>query len=360
MKKETIEKWQSKGFEAATPIQERTFSLIADKKDVVAVSPTGTGKTLAYVLPIVERLEPSNQLRVVVLAPSQELVQQIAQVIRDWSNLLVLTITGGANLKRQLENLKKKPDVIVATPGRLREIATQSKKIKWHMVETIVLDEADQLLKDETIGAVRDIVKKAPSQRQLLFVSATSSDKLENIGKWFNTTPEYINVTERNQQVQHLYFNVQERKRSEMLRKLAHVDGMRAIVFVQNIANLALLYEKMVYENIPVALLNSDQHHIKRQQAMQEFKNGDVTYLLTTDIAARGMDIENLPYVINYDLPRESDVYTHRSGRTGRMGKAGAVISFVEDKRQKEYLALLPKGSMAELGEIHSQKIYIK
>lgn len=360
MKKETVEKWRTKGFDKPTAIQEQSYDVLSKGNDVVAVSPTGTGKTLAYVLPIIERLEKNNTLQLVVLAPSQELAQQIAQVVREWSELLVVTITGGANLKRQIENLKKKPEIIVATPGRLREIIMQSKKIKWHTVEAIVLDEADQLLKDETIGAVRDIVKKAPSQRQLVFVSATSSDKLENVSQWFNTNPTYINVENATQDVQHIYFEVQERKRAELLRKLAQVDNMKAMVFVQNIANLALLYEKMVYENIPVALLNSEQHHIKRQQAMQAFKNNEVTYLLTTDITARGMDIENLPYVINYDLPREKEIYTHRSGRTGRMGKEGAVISFVEVQKRKEYFGLLPENVKADKAEVHSKQIYIK
>ncbi|MBS4750015.1 DEAD/DEAH box helicase [Granulicatella sp. zg-ZJ] len=338
-------KMEQHHFERLTPIQEKCFETIKNGEDIVAVSPTGTGKTLAYILPFLDKLEKNETLQLLVLAPSQELAQQIGSVCREWLDVTVQVITGGANVKRQIEQLKKKPEVIVGTPGRLHELMSQTKKIKCHQLKSIVLDEADYLLKEEHLHTVRDIVKRAPSQRQLLFFSATSNDTLEHISKWFNTQANFINVAHQTSNVTHGFIRVEERKRSDILRKLAYVNKMRGLVFVQNVGSLALLYEKMMFENIKVGVLHSDTHHIERKKMLDAFKEGNVTFLLTTDVASRGLDITDLPYVIQYDLPREKDIYLHRAGRTGRMGKSGCVISFVSTKQEIEYKKIVPKNT---------------
>lgn len=338
-----------RNFEQFTPVQLETFDKIGANLNVVAISPTGTGKTLAYALPLIERFKADGILKGIILAPTQELAQQIGQVFKEWSALTVNVITGGANIKRQIDNLKNKPDVIVATPGRLNELAVQSKKIKFHQVGTVVLDEADYLLADEQIHTVRDIVKRVPSQRQLLLFSATANERLNAVNKWFNGAFEKVVVGALDNQVEHVYIVDEARKRFELLKKLAFVDNMRALVFVKNNVSINDLYEKLTFENIKVAILSSDTHANVRKQAITQFRKGEINYLITSDVASRGLDISDLYYVINYDLPREQSVYLHRSGRVGRMGKKGCVISLISPQQIKE-LKKIAQQSVFETG----------
>ncbi|MBF0781008.1 MULTISPECIES: DEAD/DEAH box helicase [unclassified Granulicatella] len=347
-------KWKQCAFETMTPVQSGCYNLICNKQDVVAISPTGTGKTLAYILPLLSQVESNGELQVLVLVPSQELAQQVAHVWREWSELSVQTLTGGSNLKRQIEQLKQKPEIIVATPGRLNDIATQSKKIKFHQLKTIVLDEVDYLLQDEHLPTIRQIVKRAPSQRQLLFFSATQTPIIYDLSKWFNTTPLIQTYVKEDDKAIHGYLLVDERKRVDMLKKIAQNNQTVALVFFQHVAELAMVYEKLTYHNISVATLHSDMHHTQRKNALDKLRSKDITFLLTTDVSARGIDIVDLPMVIHYDLPREKSQYIHRSGRTGRMRNSGLVISFISDKQLKEYKSLLPKDILADEYQLHS------
>lgn len=353
-------KWRQFSFDKMTPVQSGSYDKISSGQDIVAISPTGTGKTLAYILPLLTCVEPIGQLQVLVLVPSQELAQQVARVWKDWSELSVQTLSGGANLKRQIEQLKQKPDVIVATPGRLNDLAQQSKKIKFHQLKTIVLDEVDQLLQSEHLPTIRNIVKRAPSKRQLLFFSATKTPIIYELSKWFNSNPTITVYAQETSQVIHGYIRTEERKRVEMLRKLAQVDHVCALVFFQHVAELALVYEKLAYHQLPVAFLHSDMPQVKRQQALEAFRNGKLTFLLTTDVASRGLDIVDLPMVIHYDLPREKDIYVHRSGRTGRMGKSGLVLSLLDSKHMKTYRTLIDAKDKGIELVIHAQQIIKK
>lgn len=328
------QQWTKAGFDTPTNVQEKVFDSIIQNKHVVAVSPTGSGKTLAYSLPLLNKIEKNGELQILILAPSQELAQQIGAVLREWSDVKVQVISGGANVKRQLEQLKNKPEIIVATPGRLNELAGQSKKIKFHQVKTVVIDEADYLLQDEHIHTVRQIVKRMPSQTQKLFFSATVNDKLLEVEKWFGVSVERINIVNESKTL-HAYIKVDERKRVDLLKKLSQ-DVESALVFVKHVGELAMIYEKLAYEGVRVAALHSDMHHIERQKAMTAFKNKEITYLLTTDVASRGIDINDLELVIQLEVPREKDIYTHRSGRTGRMGKEGVVLTMVNQHSLKE------------------------
>ncbi|MBS4769875.1 DEAD/DEAH box helicase [Carnobacteriaceae bacterium zg-ZUI240] len=349
-------RWEKAGFEKPTAIQKDVFQKIIDKQHVVAVSPTGTGKTLAYVLPLLTQIKANGELQLLVLAPSQELAQQIAMVIREWSDVKVQAIVGGANLKRQIEGLKNKPEVIVATPGRLKELADQSKKIKFHQLQAIVIDEADYLLSDEHLKIVREIVKKAPGQVQKLFFSATTNENLLNVEKWFGVSATFVNVKEESRTT-HLYLMVDERKRLNVLKKMAnHISS--ALVFVQNVGELAMVYEKLMYEGIKVAVLHSDMHHIERKKAIEQLKKKEITYLLTTDVASRGIDVDSLEMVIQYNIPREQDIYMHRSGRTGRMGNQGIVLSLVNEYTLKDLKRIVPKS--IQLSETQLQKGQLK
>lgn len=329
--------WEQHGFHTLTPIQEKTQELIKEGTDIVAISPTGTGKTLAYVVPILERVKADRTLQALIVAPSQELAQQIGTVIREWKSpeIRVQVLAGGANVKRQVEKLKEKPEIVVGTPGRLLELS-KLRKLKLHQVELLVLDEADYLLDPEQLNNTRELVKKLPSERQVLCFSATKNKNLEEVNK----QPTFVEVSEGNAahaNVIHGYIECPTRKRDEVLRKLAFSENAnQALVFVNSIANAALLGEKLSFHQVPVALLSSDAHQTERKKAIDLFKKGQIPFLLSTDVAQRGIDIEELPLVIHYDIADSTDQYTHRSGRTGRMGKDGLVLSLVNDRELRD------------------------
>ncbi|EUJ46571.1 DEAD/DEAH box helicase [Listeria riparia] len=343
------EQWQAHHYEAMTDIQKKLYTPIKEGKDIIAVSPTGTGKTVAYTLPAIEKIEVKPHTQWLILAPSHELVMQIADVVRSWlpAGLKVVGIIGSANIKRQIDNLKKKPQVIVGSPGRVLELIKQ-KKIKMHEVKMITLDECDQLLIREHIPTVLEIVNSAMRDRQLVMASAT---KLEDPMMFYrNSEIEPIMVEakaeESNANVNHLYMEVEPRDKAMLLRRISNVEDMRALVFVKDKVRMDIILEKLQYDGVAAAGLHSEVRKEDRKKFLQAFKKGELTYLVVTDVAARGLDIPDLPFVIHCDVAMDAKQYTHRSGRTGRMGKAGTVISFVNEREARtlrQYLKDLNK-----------------
>ncbi|WP_340640330.1 DEAD/DEAH box helicase [Bacillus atrophaeus] len=354
------ENWETSGFTKPTAVQEQTAELIMEGKDVIAESPTGTGKTLAYALPVLERIQPEQKhAQAVILAPSRELVMQIFQVIQDWksgSELRAASIIGGANVKKQVEKLKKHPHIIVGTPGRVSELI-KMKKLKMHEVKTIVLDEADQLILPEHRETMKQIIKTTLKDRQLLCFSATLKQETEQVLREMTQEPEVLKV-ERSQhdagKVKHQYLVCDQRDKVKLLQKLSRLQGMQALVFVRDIGNLSVYAEKLAYHHVDLGILHSEAKKMERAKILAAFENGEFPLLLATDIAARGLDIENLPYVIHADIPDE-DGYIHRSGRTGRAGKEGTVISLVTPMEESKL-----KKMAKRLGLALQQVVYAK
>ncbi|MCY8514775.1 DEAD/DEAH box helicase [Bacillus atrophaeus] len=354
------ENWETSGFTKPTAVQEQTAELIMEGKDVIAESPTGTGKTLAYALPVLERIQPEQKhAQAVILAPSRELVMQIFQVIQDWksgSELRAASIIGGANVKKQVEKLKKHPHIIVGTPGRVSELI-KMKKLKMHEVKTIVLDEADQLILPEHRETMKQIIKTTLKDRQLLCFSATLKQETEQVLREMTQEPEVLKV-ERSQhdagKVKHQYLVCDQRDKVKLLQKLSRLQGMQALVFVRDIGNLSVYAEKLAYHHVDLGILHSEAKKMERAKILTAFENGEFPLLLATDIAARGLDIENLPYVIHADIPDE-DGYIHRSGRTGRAGKEGTVISLVTPMEESKL-----KKMAKRLGLTLQQVVYAK
>ncbi|MCY8907329.1 DEAD/DEAH box helicase [Bacillus atrophaeus] len=354
------ENWETSGFTKPTAVQEQTAELIMEGKDVIAESPTGTGKTLAYALPVLERIQPEQKhAQAVILAPSRELVMQIFQVIQDWklgSELRAASIIGGANVKKQVEKLKKHPHIIVGTPGRVSELI-KMKKLKMHEVKTIVLDEADQLILPEHRETMKQIIKTTLKDRQLLCFSATLKQETEQVLREMTQEPEVLKV-ERSQhdagKVKHQYLVCDQRDKVKLLQKLSRLQGMQALVFVRDIGNLSVYAEKLAYHHVDLGILHSEAKKMERAKILAAFENGEFPLLLATDIAARGLDIENLPYVIHADIPDE-DGYIHRSGRTGRAGKEGTVISLVTPMEESKL-----KKMAKRLGLTLQQVVYAK
>lgn len=332
------EAWKKAGFKQLTAIQEKTIPLLCEGRDVIAESATGTGKTLAYVIPILERVQPENKnAQAVILAPTRELVMQIAGVIQTFTagtDITSASFIGGADMKRQLERLKKHPQVVVGTPGRVKELI-QAKKLKMHEVKSIVVDEADQILQMNLLGVVQDIIKTTLKDRQLLFFSATIPGKVEEIGKEWMKDPEIIRISGKDlpkSQVDHVYFVCDRRDKIETLRKIVKMDEGKYMAFVKDSINLDELSQKLAYKGILVGVLQGSSWKTERETVLRHFRDGKLQLLLTTDLAARGLDIEEVTHVIHYELPEEVESYIHRSGRTGRMGRKGTVISIITDR----------------------------
>ena len=360
-------KWQDSGFQIASFIQEKSFSPLMEKEDVVGISPTGSGKTLAYLLPLLLNVKKGEANQLLILTSSQELAIQVTEVARQWAveiGLKVQPLIGGANVKRQLERLKTKPEIIVGTPGRVLELMKQ-KKVKAHQFQTIVMDEADQLFQEGTENLTKQILTQAPVDYQLAFFSATADRALETIQSLKNSEFHVIDVTEEDDsqgEVRHFFLRVPERKKVDSLRRLAYVDGFQALVFFNQVGEMGAAEEKLVHHGVEVSSLASDQNKLMRKMAIQQFREGNLVELLTTDVAARGLDIPSLPYIVNADIPMTQEGYIHRSGRVGRMGTPGVVLNLVSPGTIDD-LKRLAKGleiSLSEVflhgGELHTER----
>lgn len=335
--------WEKSEFTQPTTIQTKAIPAAKEGKDLIAESPTGTGKTLAYLLPLLEKIDVEKRaVQAVIIAPSQELVMQILQEIQKWgegSGIRAASFIGGANVKRQLEKLKKHPHIALGTPGRMLELIKQ-KKLKMHEVKTVILDEGDQLLVPEHIDTIRSIIKSTLSERQVVLFSATLPKETEKLAKELMNDPEVIRV-EKDETidaaaVDHIYFVAEQRDKIKMLEKISRLPDLKALVFVKDIGNLTVMSEKLIFNNIPSSSLHSDLNKIERQNSLKDFRTGKTNMLLATDVAARGLDIQGVTHVVHMDFPRDLKQYVHRSGRTGRFGAKGMVISLVTEREERD------------------------
>lgn len=335
--------WEKSGFVRPTSIQSFAIPAILDKKDIIAQSPTGTGKTLAYLLPVLNAIDPEKlNVQAVIMASSQELVMQILSEIQKWaagSGIRSASFIGGANVKRQLEKLKKHPHVVAGTPGRILELIKQ-KKLKMHEVKTVVLDEGDQLLVPEHTDTIKQIIKSTLSERQVVLFSATLPEHTVKLAQELTNGAEMINVqkdeTIAAAKVEHIYLQSEARDKIKLLEKISRLPSVKALVFVKDIGNLTVLFEKLQYKQIKISVLHSDLNKMERQKSLRLFRQGKTPMLLATDVAARGLDIEGITHVVHFDFPKDLNQYVHRSGRTGRFGAAGTVISLVTDREERE------------------------
>lgn len=352
--------WQESGFEAPTAIQEKAIPAIVEGKDVICESPTGTGKTLSYLLPAIQKLdETKNGIQIVVLAPSRELVMQISDEVKKWTqgtNIVSASFIGGANIKKQVEKLKEKPQIVIGTTGRIMELI-KIKKMKMHEVTTVIVDEADQLVSNEHLSNIQSIIKSTLRDRQILFFSATISEQTEKVAKSLMNNAEIIRVqqTINQENTTHIYFLCEQRDKIDVLRKIMYTEPDKAIAFIKSLDKVEEIEAKLTYNHIDVAVLAGEAKKQERQQSLKNFRAGKIPLLLTTDVAARGLDIQDVTYVIHFDFPKTTSQYVHRSGRTGRMGKKGVVISIV-NAREESFL----KKMGHELGISFTKKDFYK
>jgi superfamily II DNA/RNA helicase len=340
--------WEKAGFQDFTEVQKNTIPLILEGRDVIAESPTGTGKTLAYVLPLLHKIDPDvKNPQVVILSPTRELVMQIhneVQKFTEGSGISGASLIGGADIKRQVERLKKHPQVVVGSPGRVLELI-RMKKLKMHEVKTIVFDEFDQMMQQNMTGFLDDVVKATMRDRQLLFFSATMPTAAEEAARELANEPEVIRIkrSEETNRVKHLYIVGEFREKLDNIRKIVRMEHVKAVAFMNDPFRLDDMAAKLQFRKVAAGVIHSDAKKQERAATLHAFRQGKIQIVLATDVAARGLDIEGLTHVIHLDLPETVDQYIHRSGRTGRMGKEGTVISLVTPGEEKKLLQFAKK-----------------
>jgi ATP-dependent RNA helicase SrmB len=333
----------ARGFDQPTLIQEMAIPLALDGKDILASAPTGTGKTLAFVLPAIQYLldfgrKDPGFARVLVMTPTRELAYQIYDEFKyftQFTSLNVGVITGGINYGSHKDTLEKNNDILVATPGRLTEYLDEE-SFQADEVEVLVLDEADRMLDMGFIGEMNRIVLEARRRRQTFLFSATlEGANLERFAERALKEPERLEaIPSRKEKAKilqwiHLADDAQH-KLALLIHLLQQPDVTKAIVFVKTRERLASLTGQLESAGLPCGWLQGEMPQDKRMQAVHRFSSGRIKILLATDVAARGLDIDDISHVINFDMPRTADVYVHRIGRTGRAGKKGTAISLVE------------------------------
>ena len=325
------------GITEPTAIQVEAIPALLAGENAYLSSETGTGKTLAYLLPLFAQIDPGQRtLQVIIVVPTHELAMQIFAVGRDLAqqaglHIRVQALIGGVSTKRQLEKLKSKPHIIVGTPGRISELI-KIRKIKPHTVKSIIVDEVDRLLVGESLTEIRGIIKATLRERRLVFVSATQ--RAETSQEAAVLAPDLVQIRagadQVNAAIEHFYIECEERDKPEVLRKLLRaLRPERAIVFMHRNANAEVLAAKLAYHQIAVVDLHGAHDNARRKKAIDDFRQADAKVLIASDIAARGLDIRGVSHVFNFDIPTQSKDYLHRVGRTSRAGSAGCAVSLM-------------------------------
>ena len=337
---------QQTGYTSPTPIQERAIPEILAGRDVMAAAQTGTGKTAGFTLPLLQLISgrPNrnrNSFRALILTPTRELAAQIEDSIQTYGakeNLRYGVVFGGVNINPQKKTLNRGLDILVATPGRLLDLY-QQKCIDFRDVEVLILDEADRMLDMGFIRDIKKIMALLPKQRQNLMFSATFSDDIRVLAKTICSNPVEIDVAPRNSTVeaisQKMYY-VEKASKPSLLIEMMLASNDQTLVFSRTKHGANNLAKKLIKENITAAAIHGNKSQAQRTKALHDFKQGGVQVLVATDIAARGIDIEQLARVINFDLPHVPEDYVHRIGRTGRAGATGLAISLVSGEEGKQ------------------------
>lgn len=332
------------GYSEPYPIQVQAIPPILEGKDIMGCAQTGTGKTAGFALPMLQRLQsyanssPSpakHPVRALILVPTRELAAQVYKSVKTYGKYLALksaVIYGGVNMNSQIEEMHAGVEILIATPGRLLD-HSQQKTVNLSKVEILVLDEADRMLDMGFLPDIKQILALMPLKRQSLMFSATFSIEIKKLADKLLKDPVLIEVARRNtvsELVSHIVYSVRKERKSELLIKLFKLHNFKQVlVFVSTKLGASRLVRQLQHEGLAVTAIHGDKNQLHRTQALEEFKQGVAQVLVATDVAARGLDIEDLPHVINFELPNTPEDYIHRIGRTGRAGAKGNAISLM-------------------------------
>jgi ATP-dependent RNA helicase RhlE len=338
------------GYDTPTPIQTQAIPVILASRDLMATAQTGTGKTAAFMLPLLQRLGAATgsqtRVRALVLTPTRELAQQVADSVRSYgkyARMRCAEVYGGVNINPQMKALRSGPDVVVATPGRLID-HLQRRTVDLSAVEVLVLDEADRMLDMGFMPAIERIIKMLPRTRQTLLFSATFSDPIRGLAQRFLNSPQVIDIARRNataEDVTQSAYLVDTGRKRELLAHLFETHSwQQVLVFTRTKHGADRLALQLSKEGIESTAIHGNKSQNARNRALADFKRMKVRALIATDVAARGIDIEELPHVINFDVPHNPEDYVHRIGRTGRGGQKGAAISLVSAEERGSFNAI--------------------
>ena len=324
------------GYITPTPIQSQIIPLMLDGQDVIGQAQTGTGKTAAFLLPILQTLERGKHgIQALVLAPTRELALQVAKAGSDYGkslNVSILAVYGGQPYSPQLSRLRQGVDIVVGTPGRLLDLLDKGALDLSH-VSTVVIDEADEMLSMGFIEDIENILSKIPPERQTALFSATMPPEISSISKKYMHSPQSIIIKSKHLTVDaadHRYYLVNKDEKAGVLTRIFEMEDLkRALIFVRTRVGTGDLVNELMGRGFPAEALNGDLNQQTREQVLNRFRHNQIKVLVATDVAARGLDIDDISHVVNYDLPEDPELYVHRVGRTARAGKTGIAISLV-------------------------------
>ncbi|MFC0273004.1 DEAD/DEAH box helicase [Metabacillus herbersteinensis] len=351
IRKEIYHTLKSLGLVTPTPIQEKTIPSILEGKDVIAQAQTGTGKTFAFVLPILEKIDSSKpDVQALILTPTRELAQQITKeikkLIENLEDLNVLAVYGGQDVTHQLKKLKGAQHIVVATPGRLIDHIRRD-TIDLSTVTMFVLDEADQMLHMGFLPEVETIIYETSSSRQTMLFSATMPSEIISLAKKYMNVPENISIKTKKvtlEEIKQIAIETTDRRKQEtLLHLLKEHRPYLAIIFCRTKIRAKKLQEALITSGYDSDELHGDLSQAKRERAMKRFREAKSQFLVATDVAARGLDVEGVTHVFNYDIPEDVESYLHRIGRTGRAGGEGVAYTLVAP-RDIEHLKMIEKG----------------
>lgn len=347
---------QEMGFEQPMPVQEEVIPLLlAQTRDIIALAQTGTGKTAAFGIPVIQKTDVTlNAPQTLILCPTRELCLQIATDLSDYSkfssDVKILPVYGGSSIESQIRTLKRGVQIIVATPGRLIDLLNR-KTVSLENVHTVVLDEADEMLNMGFTESIDEILARVPDNRSMLLFSATMPKEIERITRKYMSKPTEITIGRKNEgalNVKHVYYMVHARDKYLALKRIAdYYPNIYGIIFCRTRKETQEIADKLIQDGYDADSLHGDLSQAQRDFVMGKFRNRTLQLLVATDVAARGLDVDDVTHVINYGLPDDIEIYTHRSGRTGRAGKAGTSIAIIHVKE---------KGKITQIEKVINKK----
>ena len=348
-----------KGYKFPTPIQKESIPELMQGRDLLGQAQTGTGKTAAFALPLIEKLYKNKEqnAKVLVMTPTRELATQVAESFKSYSseleNIKTLAIYGGTDFRNQIISLKKKIDIVVGTPGRIMDHMRQG-TFKTDKIVCLVLDEADEMLKMGFLEDIEWIIDKLPQEKQMVLFSATMPNEIKIIAKKYLKNPAEIkikSVKKESQLISQKFITIQRNYKLEALRRILEINNEGVIIFVRTKSLTVSIAEELEIAGHSVAVLNGDIPQNQREATVDRLKKGFIDILVATDVAARGLDVDRIKLVINYDFPFDSETYTHRIGRTGRAGRSGEAILFV-NRREKNFVKNLEHSTKNKIEEV--------
>ncbi|MBI5644251.1 MAG: DEAD/DEAH box helicase [Deltaproteobacteria bacterium] len=352
---DTLKAITSMGFEAPTPIQEKTIPILLSGKDVIGQAQTGTGKTAAFGIPIVERIDRlSHGVQAIIIAPTRELAIQAAEEMNKlgkFKRLHALPVYGGTSIERQIKALQKGVHVVVGTPGRVLD-HIERRTLSLKAVKIVVLDEADEMLDMGFLDDINRILKETPAERQTLLFSATMPDAIIKISKKYMRSPEKIRIasdTLTAPKISQIFYEVRYEQKLEALSRLIDSDDSgRFLIFCHTKKEADEVSSNLKLRGYDADSMHGDFSQAQRETVLKKFKEGRIDVLVATDVAARGLDISDISHVVNFSIPQDPESYVHRIGRTGRAGKEGIAITFVTPREERQ-LRLIKSVSKANI-----------